>query len=79
MKKSRSHPRLLGVGLDKKDDHKRITRGEEFLLLGGSEEVHEKMSHTVIKTVESLKRKNLSLSEAHPAQVFDLIQEHTSK
>jgi hypothetical protein len=34
---------LIGLGLDNQDGHKRITQGEEFLLVGGSEETHERM------------------------------------
>ncbi len=28
---------LLGVGLDNRDGHQRITRGDNFCLVGGSE------------------------------------------
>ena len=31
---------LLGLGLDSKDGHTRITAGESFHLVGGSEETH---------------------------------------
>ena len=31
---------LLGLGLDGKDGHTRITTGENFKLVGGSEETH---------------------------------------
>ena len=41
---------LLGIGLDAQDKHKRITRGEGFNLVGGSEDTHERMTETVIKT-----------------------------
>ena len=34
--------RLLGLGLDATDQHKRITRGEGFSLVGGSEETKKK-------------------------------------
>ena len=39
--------RLLGLGLDATDQHKRITRGEGFSLVGGSEETHERMTENI--------------------------------
>ncbi len=45
---------LLGVGLDNEDGHKRITTGEKFVLVGGSQETHERMTETVVKTFEEL-------------------------
>lgn len=32
---------MLGIGLDNKDGHKRITKGDNFMLVGGSEETLE--------------------------------------
>ena len=40
---------MLGIGLDNKDGHKRITKGDNFMLVGGSEETHERMTETAIK------------------------------
>ena len=34
---------MLGVGLDNQDGHKRVTKGDNFYLVGGSEETHERM------------------------------------
>ena len=34
---------FLGVGLDNKDGHQRLTRTEHFFLVGGSPETHERM------------------------------------
>ena len=50
---------LLGVGLDNDDGHKRITSGEQFAIIGGSEETHGRMTETVVKTFESLKFEGL--------------------
>ena len=41
---------LLGLGFDNDDGHKRITTGDEFAIVGGSEQTHERMTETVIKT-----------------------------
>jgi hypothetical protein len=68
--------RLLGLGLDAQDRHKRITRGEGFALVGGSAETHEKMTETVIKTTEELGRKGRTIADAHPEELADLLRKH---
>lgn len=69
---------LLGVSLDKADGHKRLTRAEKFSVVGGSEETHGRMTETLIKTTEELKRKGRSLEEADPREIGDLIRKHSS-
>jgi hypothetical protein len=49
---------MIGVGLDS-DGHKRITKGPNFALFGGSEETHEVMTEKVIKINEKLGGKSL--------------------
>ena len=44
---------LLGMGLDCKDGHVRVTKGKNFALLGGSEETHSQMQEKAIKLNES--------------------------
>ena len=44
---------MVGVGLDS-DGHKRITTGENFALLGGSQDTHENMTEKVVKINEKL-------------------------
>jgi len=53
---------LLGVGLDS-DGHKRVTRGEEFLLVGGSEETHEVMQEHAIRLSEELEKSGKRLAD----------------
>ena len=45
---------LLGLAFDAADGHKRITRGKNFLLAGGSEETHVLMRETILKVNERL-------------------------
>jgi hypothetical protein len=61
---------LLGVGLDNRDGHVRVTTGENFRLLGGSEETHGVMQEKAIKLNENLKHRgktldNVSREEFH--------------
>ena len=72
----RTSHRLLGIGLDATDQHKRITRGEGFSLVGGSEETHERMTETVIKTSEDLSRKGRTIADAHPEELAELLRKH---
>jgi hypothetical protein len=64
---------LLGLGLDNQDEHKRITTGEDFLLVGGSQETHERMQDVAIRVTEALKGKGKRLQETEPTEVVDLI------
>lgn len=70
---------LLGVGLDHKDGHKRITKAEQFTLVGGSQETHERMTETVVKTFEDLKQRGKDLREVEPKELSDLIRKNTPR
>lgn len=70
---------LLGLGFDEKHGQKRITRSEQFSVVGGSEETHEKMTETFIKTCEDLKRKGRDLDSADPREISDLLDKHLNE
>ena len=78
-KKRKSRAGLLGVGLDNEDGHKRITTGEKFVLVGGSEETHERMTETVVKTFEELKRRDRQLEEVEPKELEDILKKSSPK
>jgi hypothetical protein len=65
---------LVGLGFDNQDEHKRITKGEEFLLVGGSEETHERMQDVAIHVTEALKNKGKRLQDACLEEVFELVE-----
>lgn len=54
---------LLGVGLDGDDGHKRITRGRDVLIVGGSKDTHEQMQERAIRFNEELDRRGKRLAE----------------
>ena len=64
---------LLGVGLDNEDGHKRITTGEKFVLVGGSQETHEVMTETMMKTFEELKRRDKVLENVDHRELAEII------
>lgn len=69
---------FLGIGLDTEDEEKRLTFAEHFLLVGGSEETHERMQDTAVKFEEELKKTGKKLHEATLEEViflFHKIQE----
>lgn len=65
---------MLGVGLDS-DGHKRITTGENFALVGGTEETHEAMTEKVIKINEKLKSRGKQLENVTGKELDDIAQE----
>lgn len=66
---------MLGIGLDADDGHVRITQGENFSVLMGSETTHERLSETCIKINERLKKKGKALEEVSPKEFRDLVKE----
>ena len=67
--------KLLGVGLDGSDGHVRLTRGDNFDLVGGSEQTHKQMQEKCIKLNEKLKDRGRQLEDLEHAELHDLAQE----
>ena len=70
---------LLGLGLDNSNGHKRLTSAEQFTIVGGSEETHGRMTETVTKTFESLKRRGKTLERVEPKELADIIAKSTPR
>jgi hypothetical protein len=62
---------MLGVGLDS-DGHKRITTGENFALVGGTQETHEVMTEKAIKINEKLKARGKQLDSVSREEFTDI-------
>ncbi|HXR46554.1 MAG TPA: hypothetical protein VN784_03865 [Candidatus Limnocylindrales bacterium] len=65
---------ILGLGLDS-DGHKRITTGDNFALVGGTEETHERMTEKAVKINEKLKARGKQLEEVTREEFDDIAQE----
>ncbi len=65
--------RLLGVGLDNRDGHARVTKGENFLLVGGSEETHGRMTETAIHLNEALAQRGKDLAEISKEEFVEIL------
>ena len=66
---------LLGLAFDADDGHKRITRGQNFLLAGGSEETHGVMRETIIKVNERLDESGRALTDITAEELRDLLND----
>ena len=78
-KRPRRQAALLGLGLDNDDGHKRITTGKDFAIVGGSAETHEKMTETIVKTFEELKRRRKPLVAVEPKELAEILDKSTPR
>jgi hypothetical protein len=62
---------MLGVGLDA-DGHKRVTKGDNFTLVGGSKDTHEEMTEKAIKINEKLKARGKTLESVSHEEFDDI-------
>lgn len=75
MKHNKKRPsKLLGLGLDNDDGHKRITEAERFSIVGGNEETHQTLTELAIKTFETLDKKGKTLDTVEKKELDDIIQ-----
>ena len=70
-KKGQQKAVLLGLGLDG-DGHKRLTRGDNFVLMGGTEETHDVMTEKAIKINEKLAAKGKQLENVSKQEFEDI-------
>ena len=66
---------LLGVGLDNDDGHTRLTRGENFLLVGGSHDTHTVMQETAVKVNEELDRRGKRLDDVSVPELREICRD----
>ena len=78
-KKPAKHAALLGLGFDNDDGHKRLTTGDQFAIIGGSEETHGRMTETVVKTFEELKSRRKELHQIEPKELAEILDKSTPR
>ena len=66
---------LLGLGFDCEDGHVRITKGENFRLLGGSDRTHEMMQEKAIKFNEQLGKRHKTLDDIDEKEFRDIARD----
>jgi hypothetical protein len=74
LSKQKRRVAMLGLGLDS-DGHKRITKGENFALVGGTQETHEAMTEKAIKINEKLKARGKQLETVSHEEFDDIARE----
>jgi hypothetical protein len=66
---------FLGVGLDNKDGHQRLTQSEHFVLVGGSQKTHEHMQDTAIRFTQALQKRGKHLGDASVEEMIEILHE----
>jgi len=66
------------LAFDADDGQKRITRGKNFLLAGGSQETHAVMQETAIKVNEHLAREGKQLADVSIGELRDICHNATA-
>lgn len=66
---------LVGIGFDGNDEEMRLSRGKNFVLLGGSQETHALMQETALKVNEKLDREGRKLEDVSARELRDLFEE----
>ncbi len=67
--------RLLGVGFDTDDAHVRITTGDKFDVIMGSDESHEYITKLIMKIEKELDAQGLNLDELSPEKFSEIVKE----
>lgn len=65
---------LLGVGYDNTDGHKRITKGDHVLILGGSKESHEFLTEKAIRFGEEVKKRGRTMDTLRSGDVREIFE-----
>ena len=62
---------MFGVGLDT-DGHKRITKGDNFALVGGTKDTHDEMTEKALKINEKLADRGKRLDDVSREEFDDI-------
>lgn len=71
-KRRKTDAHLLGLAFEKTDGHRRITRGDNFTIIGGTQETHEKMQEKAVKFNEQLDKHGKQLGELSKNEFMDI-------
>ncbi|MGQ3685174.1 MAG: hypothetical protein ACUBOA_09270 [Candidatus Loosdrechtia sp.] len=74
-KASQRNSIICGLAFDNQDDHKRITTGDNFCILGGSAETHENLVEIVLEFNEAVKKYGKRLGDLSETEYYDIVKE----
>ena len=66
---------LLGLAFDSADGDTRLTRGKNFLLVGGCQETHAVMQETAVKINEQLDKRGQRLEDVSGPELRTICHE----
>lgn len=72
---SKKSAAMVGLAFDAEDGQKRLTRGKNFVLAGGSAETHSVMQETAVKMNEHLDRRGKRLEDISPREFVDILHD----
>ena len=70
---------LYGLAFDNKDNHKRVTTGEDFYIVGGSAETHEILVEKVLEFSKTVKKYGKKLEDLSPSEFYTIAKEVSSE
>jgi hypothetical protein len=70
--KQRKSAALLGLAFDNDDGHTRLTRGENFVLYGGTQRTHAVMQETALKINEHLDKRGKRLEDVSVSELREI-------
>lgn len=77
MKSKRSRksdiPRLLGIGHDS-DGHRRVTKADSIVVVGGTKETHEQLQEQAIRINEEAAKRGRDISQMSFNEVQDIVE-----
>ncbi|MEN6452603.1 MAG: hypothetical protein ABFC96_19095 [Thermoguttaceae bacterium] len=74
-KEPRKSAALLGVAFDNHDGQTRLTRGKNFVLVGGSHDTHGLMQETAVKVNERLDKRGKRLEDVSAVELRDICRD----
>lgn len=66
---------LCGLAFDNDDNHKRITKGENFYILGGSAKTHENLVGKILKFNEIIGKYGKKLDDLTEFEYHNIVKE----
>jgi hypothetical protein len=66
---------LLGMAFDNDDGQTRLTRGKNFLLVGGCQETHAVMQETAVKINEQLDKRSVRLEDVPVGELRNICRD----
>jgi hypothetical protein len=64
---------LVGVRFDREEGHSRVSRGDDFVALGGTKEGHEHLRETVAEISDEVKRRGRTVAEVRREEFREIL------